>query len=359
MKIALMGASGFIGSRMVEMFHLGRLGDVRPIVRSYGSLARLARFDLDWRLANAADENALKKAFEGCDLVVHCVHGHPDIVEGSIAPTYRAARRVGVKRMVYLSTASVHGQSPSAGTDETSPLSDRQATDYNNRKVRAERLLLRERKRGSTEVVILRPGIVFGPRDRWITGIANDLVREKAFLVEGGKGICNSIYVDNLVYAIKLALSAVGADGEAFLVGDRETVTWANITYQVADAFGISRDEIKTLAAPEFRSSFADNVNHFRGHWATQSVLPIIPARLKRIAKASLAAWPNTQAISLWSLPALPQPHVSREMSELHRCQVKLPFDKAKQILGYEPVVSFQDGLFRTIQWLEQLNGIH
>ena len=354
--VAVLGASGFIGSRMVEMFHLGGIGETRPIVRSFGSLARLARFEIDWRLADAADEIALTKAFEGCDVVVHCVQGHPNIIEGSIAPTYRAACRAGVKRMVYLSTASVHGQAPALGTDETSPLSDQQATSYNNFKVRAERQLVRERNRGSTEIVILRPGIVFGPRDRWITGIANDLMRESAFLVEGGTGICNTIYVDNLIHAIKLSLSATGADGEAFLVGDKETVTWADITYRLADSFGTSRDEIKTIKAPEFRRSFRDSVDHFRGHFATQAILPFIPARLKRIAKASLASWPPKHSVSPWTLPTLPVPHVSREMSELHQCRVKLQHDKASRILGYEPIVSFEDGLERSMQWLKWSN---
>jgi nucleoside-diphosphate-sugar epimerase len=203
-KVALMGASGFVGTRMVEMFHLGGLGEIRPIVRSFGSLARLARFDLECKMADALDELALEEAFAGCNFVVHAVHGQLDVVKESISPSYRAACKAGVNRFVYLSSASVHGQAPMPGTDERSPLSDRQPQQYNNLKV--------------------------GPRDRWISGIANEMRRGTSYLVEGGDGICNSIYVDNLVHAIQLALMADGADRETFLVGDTETVTWAEIT---------------------------------------------------------------------------------------------------------------------------------
>ena len=58
-RVAVLGAGGFIGSRIVEMFHLGGLADVRPVTRSTGALARLSRFDLDWRIADARDQ-------EGC-----------------------------------------------------------------------------------------------------------------------------------------------------------------------------------------------------------------------------------------------------------------------------------------------------
>jgi len=47
LKIAVLGANGFIGSRMVELLHLEGLVEVRPIVRTMYSLARLSRFNLD------------------------------------------------------------------------------------------------------------------------------------------------------------------------------------------------------------------------------------------------------------------------------------------------------------------------
>jgi 2-alkyl-3-oxoalkanoate reductase len=353
MKVALMGASGFVGSRMVEIFHLGGLGEVRPIVRGFGALARLARFDLDYKIADAADERALMAAFAGCDFVVHAVHGHPAIVEDSIKPAYRAACAAGVKRLVYLSTASVHGQAPAPGTDERSILSNRQPVDYNNRKVRAERLLLKERARGPVEVVILRPGIVFGPRDRWVSGIAQELLRGTAYLVNGGVGICNSIYVDNLVQAIHLALTTSHADREAFLIGDAETVTWAGLYELIARALGKPVTEIHQVAKPEFRQSLKDRMEHFRSLKITQAVLPLFPAKVKRAVKAALIAWPEPAKQSSWALPRRPAPVVTPEMAELHQCQYRLPFDKAKRLLGYDPRVTFEEGCRRSVEWLK------
>ncbi len=65
LKVALVGANGFVGSRIVEMFHLGELAEIKPVVRSYSSLARLSKFKLDWQIADARDREALTKGLPG------------------------------------------------------------------------------------------------------------------------------------------------------------------------------------------------------------------------------------------------------------------------------------------------------
>ncbi|MEX0599318.1 MAG: NAD(P)-dependent oxidoreductase, partial [Rhodothermales bacterium] len=175
--IAILGASGFIGSRAVEMLHLGGVADVRPIVRTAARLAPLSRFDLDARIADARHQEALEAAFSGCDVVVHTVAGSCELIRSVIEPVYCAACRAGVGRLIYLSSASVHGQAPLPGTDEETALPRRHALPYNGAKAGAEQMLLRLRKKGDVEVVVLRPGIVYGPRSSWIGGFADTLLR--------------------------------------------------------------------------------------------------------------------------------------------------------------------------------------
>jgi nucleoside-diphosphate-sugar epimerase len=157
-KIAVLGASGFIGSRVVEALHLSQRAEVRPVVRRYAGLARAARFDLDFRVAPATDFAALSTAFAGCDVVIHAIAGDPSVILGTLEAPYRAAQAAGVRRIVYLSSASVHGQSPAPGTDESTPLNDRQPLAYNNAKVQAERKLLQLRRTGKAAA---------GPNCRW------------------------------------------------------------------------------------------------------------------------------------------------------------------------------------------------
>ncbi|MDR7518884.1 MAG: NAD-dependent epimerase/dehydratase family protein [Armatimonadota bacterium] len=67
-------------------------------------------------------------------------------------------------------------------------------------------MALRFFKRHGLPVAILRPTIVYGPFGRSWTISTCALIREgRMVLVNGGVGICNSLYVDNLVHAMLLA----------------------------------------------------------------------------------------------------------------------------------------------------------
>jgi nucleoside-diphosphate-sugar epimerase len=355
-KLAIIGGSGFIGSRAVELFHLGGLAEVRPIVRSVNGLARLSRFDLDCRIADARDHPALCAALQGCDAVIHAVAGDPTTILGSLTPVYLAAQQAGVKRFIYLSSGSVHGQAPPPGTDESTPLDDRQPIMYNNAKVRAERRLLTLRKTGAVELVILRPGIVVGPRSDWISNFASSLLSGAAYLVNQGQGICNSIYVDNLIQAIYLAATVPRADGHAFLVGDEDTISWADLYRPVADALGFDLSHVPNVEYVRPRGSWNDLIRSVRTSDAARSMRTVVPKRLRRAVRAALIQ--DTPPPSPWAdAPQSPArrsiPQATLEMALLYRCAYKLPHTKAKQILGYEPIVPFVEACRRTIGWLE------
>ena len=248
MRVAVLGASGFIGSRTVEKFHLSGRVEVRPVVRQTGRLAGVARFGLDGLVADGFDRSALAAALAGCDVVIHAIAGDHRTIIDTAQTTYRAASDAGVKRMIYLSSASVHGQSPAPGTDETTPLQSRQAISYNRSKIEAERRLNRARSSGAVELVILRPGIVYGPRSYRTGGLANEILAGEAYLVGGGEGICNALYVDNLVHAMELCLTAPELDREVFLLGETETVTWREFYRPIVAALGLGMEIIPSLA---------------------------------------------------------------------------------------------------------------
>ncbi|MDQ2692506.1 MAG: NAD-dependent epimerase/dehydratase family protein [Chloroflexota bacterium] len=355
-RVAVLGANGFIGARLTEMFILNGLAEVRPIVRNYSSLARLSRFDLDARVADAFDEKAVEPALQGCDVLVHAVAGDINTVLGTLTPVYRAAEKAGVKRLVYLSSASVHGQAPQAGTDESSELSDRQALPYNNAKVQAERTLAQLRGQGDVEVVILRPGIVFGPRSSWVTRFAEDLLDGRAALLNRGQGIFNSIYVDNLVHAIYLAARRERADREVFLVGDRESVRWADLYQPIAEALGVDLADLPEGVVQEQpghqQPSWWDRLEPVRVSKPVQGLLSIFPHRVRLAAYRAYETLlePVADLSPLASQAA--KPVLSREMAMLYACQHKLPYEKARRVLGYQPPVAFLEAMQRTIAWL-------
>ncbi len=295
MKVAVIGGAGFIGSRIVTLLGASADFEAVPIVRAGHSNMTGAR------IGDALDQEELTAALSGCDAAIHSISGDPATIVGAIQPLISAGNAAGLKRIVYLSSASVHGQSPEPGTDESSPLRGDQEIAYNNAKVEAERRL---RAKASPEIVILRPGIVYGPDCRWTNDFAQALEDGSACLVNRGEGICNACHVDNLVEAIRLSLITPEAAGETFIVGDVETIRWRDLYAPVAAGLNRTLDDLPPAPVP------IDGSDSPRASW--------------------------------WSrLIRRRSPQISRELFLLQSCSVRLPIAKAQRILGYVPPVSF------------------
>jgi nucleoside-diphosphate-sugar epimerase len=289
---------------MTEMLHLNGWAEARPIVRRFAALAPLSRFDLDCRIADAFDHAGLRAAFRGCEVVIHAVAGDRRTILGTLATTYDSAQEAGVRRLIYLSTASVHGQTPMPGTNEDSPLNDRQCLPYNNSKVHAEWKLHKLRSRGTVEVVILRPGLVTGPRSSWIVNFAEDLLAGRAYLNNRGRGICNSIYIDNLVHAIYLSATGAGIDKHAFLVGDQETVTWSDLYRPVAGALGFDIAQVPEAILPANTATWFDRLKKIYASEHGQALLSVFPMRLKRAVVSALSSYfRQSSPLSPWTMP--------------------------------------------------------
>jgi 2-alkyl-3-oxoalkanoate reductase len=358
-KIALIGANGFIGLRTTELLTARPDLTLIPLVRSPASLAVLARQPLDWRITSFVDEVALAGALKGCDICVHAAIGDAAQIVRMAEVTYRACAAAGVRRLVWLSSASVHGQNCPPGTDETTPLRDDLPLVYNNAKVRAEWALEKLAADKKVEVVRLRPGVVFGPRSRWITDPAADLRAGRACWIEKGHGVCNSIYVDNLVEAIRLAAITPGIAGEAFLVGDAEAVTWREFLLPIAQHLGFTETAFAALPMPIFQPEKESRVAAFTLTPAYGKVTGLMSDRVKRLAKGIGRAWPEPPPPpSVWRVrPGVPPPALTQELALLQECLWRLPHAKAVERLGYKPPVAFSVGLKRSLAWLDFAEG--
>ena len=204
---------------------------------------------------------------------------------------------------------------------------------------------------GGVESVVLRPTIVFGPRSRWIWDAAMEIANRRACLLEGGKGICNTIYIDNLIHAIQLAIEKPSVTGKTFLVGDEETVSWRNFYVPICQHLNAA--EPTSVPAREMtairESSLVEKV---RGISGMQKVLPIIPDRLKRAVKGALSGWSEGEP-SLWRLRQTRAMELSSQMNALQQCQWRLPHKRAADELGYRAPVSFEEGMRRSLAWLD------
>jgi nucleoside-diphosphate-sugar epimerase len=100
---------------------------------------------------------------------------------------------------------------------------------YSDNKRAGEHEALETGARLGVPVTVLQPTVIYGPR---ATVHAAEILEEmrtgRLILVDGGAGICNAVYVDDVVTALFLAASSDAAAGERLLISGPEHPTWAD-----------------------------------------------------------------------------------------------------------------------------------
>lgn len=180
-KILITGADGFIGSHLTE--YLVALGcKVRAFVyyNSFGSwgwldhLADDIKNQLDIFLGDIRDPHGVKKAAEGCNLILHLAaligipysyHSPSAYVETNITGTLnvvQAARELEIERVVHTSTSEVYGTAQFVPITELHPLHGQ--SPYSASKIGADQIAMSFYNSFGTPVSIIRPFNTFGPR---------------------------------------------------------------------------------------------------------------------------------------------------------------------------------------------------
>ena len=152
-----------------------------------------------------------------------------------------AAADARVERFVHVSSLGVYEARDHFGTDETIPPAAESLDAYTRSKVEAEELALRYvvQERG-LPLSIVRPGFIYGPRDRTVLPKLLQSLRTGRFAYFGsGDQVFNCIYVKNLVHGIFLAAEVPEAIGEVFNLTDGGRVTKREFVGRVAELAGL------------------------------------------------------------------------------------------------------------------------
>lgn len=230
-RVAVFGASGFVGATLVERLRTSTRWDVVPIVHSSGNAWRLARMALDLVSVDLRDEDNVRRALQGCSHVVNCSRGDDAVMLRGFKTLLRASGRLGVKRFVHISSVAVYGDPPVAGSETEDAPTKPARGSYGWIKLRQDRLLQEAAAAGLSAVALCPPNIG-GPYSQYLLGILAGLRRGCIPLVESGRRPCNLVDADNLAHAIELALESGPSDGRRLFVTDGEPATWR----QVVDA---------------------------------------------------------------------------------------------------------------------------
>lgn len=242
------GVNGFIGSHITRrVLKEGR--KVRGLVRKTSNLDYIKGLDIDLVYGDISLPETLEKAMQGVDIVIHAAGFAKDW--GSYEDFYKAnfqgicnvaaaAEKAGVKRLVYISTTAVHGFGY-RDIAENYPMG-KNLNDYGKTKKLAEEWLSGFSRNAKMEVVVLRPGNVYGPDDHtFIDKYLDAIYTGKFCYVNKGRSLTCPVYIDNLVDGVWLACHAGAAVGETFFITDGLEITWKEFTDKLAEALGVKK----------------------------------------------------------------------------------------------------------------------
>lgn len=316
--ILVTGATGFIGSRLVErLLELERR--VHVLTRTNASGERFQAAGCGVFLGDVTLPDSLVPALGGVGTVIHCAVGGGDLeqareinVQGTLS-LMDAAARAGARRIVHLSSMVAHGRDWPAVLDESVPLQFT-GDHYAVSKAESERAGFERARAGDIEFVVVRPTIVYGPRSG---RILLDLARvnlERVKLIAAGTGLANMIYVDDLVDGIIAAADLPAAANEAFLMSGAHPATWRE--YFSALAHMCDKPPPPAVGTWHARLEAWATKWHYR--------FTRYPRRIED-TDFSLMIQPSAVSIA-----------------------------KAARMLGYAPRVSLAEGMQRTEAWLRR-----
>jgi nucleoside-diphosphate-sugar epimerase len=317
------GATGFVGSHVADRA-TARGGVVRALARPNADLTHLQSLGAQVIPGDVTDAAAVRNAVDGVDVIIHCA---AKVGDWGPVEEYRRVNVEGLRnlleavvgkplqRFVHVSTLGVYEARHHFGTDEGEPLPASHIDGYTQSKVEAEKLALEYVRQHNVPVAILRPGFVYGPRDRSVLPRLVERLKERSVIyIARGRYALNTTYVGNIADACFLAAENPKAVGEVFNITDGEFVSKRRFFEAVADGLGLPRP---------------------RGS------VPIFLARF-------MANW--REAVFRRKNKPYP-PRITQATLKFAGLNLDFSIAKARTVLGYDPQVSFEQGMKAALEW--------
>jgi nucleoside-diphosphate-sugar epimerase len=326
MRVALTGATGFIGGRLCRyLTERGR--EVRPIVRSRPAANGSGADELARQTADVTEATALRQAFKGVDVVVHlaALFNRPEAswgdyrrvnVEG-VRNVLEAAKAAGVARVVHCSTGGVATGCGTPPFSEATPYSPPSWDKYETTKCEGEMLALDFHRRTGYPVAVIRPAQVYGPGDRGKAKFYRMV--KKGMIVNPGQTLKHLIYIDDLCRAFELAAEKEEAIGEVFIIAGRTPIPLHELIGLVAQHLGVPRPSI---------------------------VLPATPVTLLCTSTEVVCNLAHVK------------PVLFRRSMDFFTRSVQFDARKAQDVLGFEDSIAIPDGVAKTARWYQQMGLI-
>ena len=233
MKITLIGASGFVGSRLIEL--------LKPTLYSLQNIDKQQSlfYPEITSIANVLDKKKLVSLLAGTDVVVLLAAEHRDDVTpvslyqdvnvGGMRNTLKAMEANGVKRIVFTSSVAVYGLNKKNPADPFN--------HYGNSKWQAEQVLQEwYRSHPDWNINIIRPTVIFGERNRGnVYNLLRQIASGKFLMVGNGNNKKSMAYVGNIVAFIKFLVEEKGEGYNVYNYVDQPDFTMNELVGHVSE----------------------------------------------------------------------------------------------------------------------------
>lgn len=351
---AVTGGRGFAARHLVEM--LLRAGDYSVRVADLGPAIKLDPHEEDGALGTALrsgravyiaadlrNKAQVSKAFEGVEVVYHMAAPDSSInnyqlhysvnVEGT-KNVIDVCIECKVKRLIYTSSPSVvfDGIHGIINGDESMPYPDKLNDSYSETKAEGEKLVIKANGRDGLLTCCIRPSSIFGPGDKLLVPSLASAARagKSKFIIGDGNNMYDFTYVENVVHAhvcadraLTSSVDAEKAAGQAFFITNMEPIRFWEFVSLILEGLGYERPTIKIPAGV---------------------MMPV--------------AHVVERAYKFFSRYGMSVPQLTPSRIRLLTCTRTFDCSKARRLIAYEPIVSLEEGLKRTIESYSHLKAV-
>lgn len=236
MKVTLIGGSGFVGTRLIDLLKQGHF-EILNIDKQQSYF-----FPEVTTIGDVRDKEKLTELLKGTELVVLLAAEHRDDVSpvslyydvnvGGMQNTLAAMEANGIKRIVFTSSVAVYGLNKK-NPDEKHPKAP--FNHYGKSKWQAEQVLEEWfRTHPDWNVNILRPTVIFGERNRGnVYNLLRQIAGGKFLMVGNGNNKKSMAYVGNIVAFIKFLIENKASGYDAYNYIDKPDFTMNELVSHV------------------------------------------------------------------------------------------------------------------------------
>ena len=325
MKNLVTGATGLVGSHIAEKL-IKEGEEVIAFARTSSDTTFLKKLGVNIRYGSVTDPSSIYEATKGIERVYHAAaltdewvpkeRSYEVNVEGT-ANLLEASLENKIDRFFFVSSLAVMGFKDHHNTGVDTDY--KKAQDfYIDTKIEAEKLVRKFGEFGLA-ATILRPGFMYGPRDRrFMKRILSKLEKDAFMFIGDGKNILNLNYAGNFADAVVLSSKTSKSIGQAYnIANDDKSLDIQTFIFKVADLWGYSRPN-----------------KH-------------IPVKVAKVAT-------NIMEMSARFMRKKEPPLLTKTRLKFLSHNLEFDISKAREELGFENKIDIDQGLVMTKQWIEE-----